>query len=91
MKSSLKKEIIDMLNKEEFKGRTILTIKTKPITNVRHKGVEINEGYEYELNGALPELAFGIANFAKELPNQGFGDGSDKEFIKLINLYFKKK
>lgn len=91
MKTEDKKKIAELLNSEEFKGRTILTIKTKPVTKVVHKGVEVNEGYEYELDGALPELAFGIANFAKELPNNGYGEGSDKEFIKLINLYFTKK
>lgn len=88
----VKKEQINKLLENNVKGVTILVVKRKPKLNVSKNGnnVELNEGYEYEVNSSLPEIADSIAKFAKELPHQGMGNGSDKYFINLINQYFEK-
>ena len=52
--------------------------------------VNLNDGYTFEVNGSIPELADGIAKFAKELPKNGFGENSDTGFISLIQQYFNK-
>ena len=77
-------------SKDIFTPKTILTIKTRPNLKATKKGAELNDGYDFEVNGALPEIADGIAKFARELPKNGFGKGSDGYFITLINEYFKK-
>lgn len=82
-------EMIEAVEKEN-PAKTILTIATKPKLNPTDDGVELNDGYEYEVNGALPEIADGIAKFAKELENNGFEQGSAKYFITLINQFFDK-
>lgn len=88
----VKKEQINKLFEDNVKPTTILVVKRKPKMNVSKNGnnVELNEGYEYDVNSSLPEIADGIAKFAKELPHQGMGNGSDKYFINLINQYFEK-
>lgn len=74
----------------ETKEKTILVIKTKITPKIVDDGIELNDGYNFEVNGALPEIADGIAKMAKELPANGFGEGSDKYFITLIQQYFDK-
>lgn len=76
-----------MLNMKE---ETIFTIQRKPILNISEdeSGIELNDGYNYTLNAALPEIADAIAKFAAELPNQGMGNNSDSYFIHLLNEYF---
>lgn len=86
------KEKLNKLANDNIKSETILVIKRRPqlkVTN-NQKGMELNEGYDYELNSPLPELADAIAKFAVELPKQGIGEGSDKYFIQLINEYFTR-
>lgn len=86
-----KKVIAEMANASmALKAKTILTIKTKPSFKAGNKGLYLNDGYDFEVDGALPEIADGIAKFAKELPKNDFGEGSDSYFITLINEYFKK-
>lgn len=76
----------------EFKGKTILTIKSKPSFSVDEEktGLELNDGYEFDVDGAVPEIADAIAKFAIELPKNGFGEDSDTYFITLISQYFEK-
>ena len=83
-------QIFDAASEDTLKAKTILVIKSKPILKIENKGASLNDGYEFEVNGALPEIADGIAKFAKELPNQGCGEGSDRYFINLIGQYFDK-
>ena len=52
--------------------------------------VTLNEGYSFEVDAAIPELADGIAKLAKEMPANGFGENSDTAFISLIQEYFNK-
>lgn len=70
--------------------KPLLVIKTKPILKATKKGAELNDGYDFEVNGAIPELADGIAKFAKELEPNGFGKGSGKYFVALITQYFEQ-
>lgn len=88
----IKKEQINKVLEDNIKGNTILVVKRKPKLNVSKNGnnVELNEGYEYDVNSSIPEIADSIAKFAKELPHQGMGVGSDKYFLDLINQYFGK-
>ena len=81
------------LQVENFEAtpKTILTIKTMPKLEVAEdKGVTINDGYAFEVNGALPEIADGIAKLAFEMPKNGFGENSGKYFITLIGQYYTK-
>lgn len=91
----MKKEEKEKLNKlfnedNKLEAKTLLVIKSKPTLSVsdNDEGMELNEGYEFEVDGAIPEIADGIAKLAVELPKNGFGEGSDKMFIGLINNYF---
>lgn len=84
------KKLIENEANNEVIPRLILSIKTRPLFKAEGKGLCLNEGYEFEVNGALPEIADGIAKLAKELPKQGFGKGTDSYFIQLINQYFNK-
>ena len=84
------KKVIEEIANVSMEPKTILTIKTKPNFKAKDKGLYLNDGYEFDVNGAIPEIADGIAKFAKELPKNGFGENSDSYFITLINEYFKK-
>lgn len=88
------KEKLEKLFSEDNKltAKTILVIQSRPKLSVSDddSGMELNEGYEFEVNAALPELADGIAKLAYELEPNGFGEGSGGYFISLINEYFRK-
>lgn len=66
----------------------ILQIDVVELLQPEEDGLELNEGYEYEINGALPQLADGFAKMLIELdkdtPNTGSG------LLTLINEYYKK-
>lgn len=92
MKTSIKEQLNKAAMKE-LKPTTILVIKSRPILKAIDKGMELNEGYDFEVNGALPEIADGIAKFAialESLEDNGFGEKSGAYFISLINDYFNK-
>ena len=93
----MEQEHKDKLNKlfdEENKlpTKTLLVIKSRPKLSVADddSGMELNDGYEFEVNGALPEVADGIAKFAHELEVNGFGENAGRYFIGLIAQYFDK-
>jgi len=55
------------------------------------QGVELNEGYEFEVNGAIPQLADGIAKMAFEMDrDKDFGTKGGGAFIALIAEYYRK-
>lgn len=83
-------EIIVEESNKEANSKTILVIKTKPIFKATKKGAQLNDGYEFEVNGALPEIADGIAKFAFELEKNGFGKNSGPYFVSLISDYFNR-
>lgn len=84
------KKAVEEIANTEMRAKTILVIKTRPVFKAEQKGLNLNEGYEFEVNGAIPELADSIAKLAKELPANDFGQDSDKYFLTLIMEYFKK-
>jgi len=75
---------------DKIEPKTILTIKTFPHLDETDEGILLNDGYAFDVNGALPEIADGIVKFALELPANDFGEGSDKFFIQLINEFYNK-
>lgn len=83
------------MNKDELKDigqvartQNILIIKAKELLTPNDEGIELNEGYEYELNGALPQIADGFAKMLVELDkdNKNIGGG----FLTLIEQYYIK-
>lgn len=82
----------EFIKENEFEPKTILVIKTRPKLSINEndEGIELNDGYEFEVDGAVPEIADAIAKLAAELPNNGFGETSDRYFITLIDKYFEK-
>lgn len=93
MEQQEKDKLNDLFNVEhQLKAKTLLTIRVRPKLTVadNDEGMELNDGYEFDLNGALPEVADAIAKFAKELPNNDCGENSDTYFISLIQQYFQK-
>ena len=81
-----------IIEENQLKAKTILTIKSRPKLTIDEAeiGLELNEGYEFDVDGALPEIADGIAKLAAELEPNGFGENSGSYFISLINEYYKK-
>lgn len=75
---------------DAFKVKDLFIIRTKLGLEAKKKGAELNIGYLYSVDGAVPEIADAIAKFAKELPKNGFGEDSDKYFVRLINEYYNK-
>lgn len=86
----MKKEELNELMNNKAKVKTLLVIKSKPVLSAKKKGVELNEGYDFEVDGAIPEIADAIAKFAVELPKNGFGENSGSYFITLISEYYKR-
>jgi hypothetical protein len=87
-----KEELKEFIKNNNLTAKTILVIASRPkLTETENdEGLELNEGYEFEVNAAIPELADGIAKLAYELEPNGFGEGSGGYFIQLINEYYKK-
>ena len=87
-----KEELEKIIEENQLKAKTILVIKSRPKLTIdeAETGIELNEGYEFDVDGALPEIADGIAKLAAELEPNGFGENSGSYFISLINEYYKK-
>lgn len=81
-----------MIEEAQVDGKLLFSVRTRPVLAVSEdeKGVNINDGYDYTVDGAIPEIADAIAKFAVELPKNGFGEKSDSYFIVLIQEYFNK-
>lgn len=70
---------------------TILTIKALERLIPQEEGVELNEGYDYEINGSIPQLADGIAKMAIEMDKQeDMGVKAGDGFLSLIVQYYEK-
>lgn len=82
----------DLQNMKPIKRtKTILVVKALEKLTPEENGVELNEGYEYETNGAIPQIADGIAKMAIEmdkLPDMGQNAGG--AFVSLIVEYYTK-
>ena len=54
-------------------------------------GVELNEGYEYYVDGSLPQLADSIAKLALELDKDAsMGESGGAAFLALVAQYYTK-
>ena len=86
MKEVVQEELDKVVPKEEV----LLVIRktTKPET--ADEGVTIAEGYHYDINSTVAELAYAIAGLAKEMPNNDMGEGSDELFVTMIKEYLAK-
>ena len=70
---------------------TILNIKVVEKLIPEEDGVNLNEGYEYDVNGTIPQLADGIAKMAIEMDKQpDLGDKAGGAFLALIEQYYLK-
>lgn len=85
-----KEKIIEAVEKTKIEDKTLLVIKSHPSLNTNKDGIEVNEGYDFETDGALPEVAHGVAMFAVELEKNGYGKDSGAYFVYLIGEYFRK-
>ena len=92
MDDKAKAEVLKAIEEENAQNlKTILVIKSKPKLSLdENDDVTLNEGYEFDVNGAIPEIADAIAKFALELPKNGQGENSDTGFIQYINLFFSQ-
>lgn len=85
-----KEELEKIINENQAKGETILVITTRPILDTTEDGVNINDGFDFVVNGAIPQLADAIAKLALELPKNGFGENSDNGFIMYITEFYHR-
>lgn len=70
---------------------TILNIKVVEKLIPEEEGVNLNEGYEYDVNGTIPQLADGIAKMAVEMDKQpDLGDKAGGAFLALVEQYYLK-
>ena len=68
----------------------ILTINTIETLTANEEGVELNEGYTFEVSGSIPQLADGIAKMAIEMDKDPeMGERGGGAFIALIMQYYE--
>ena len=86
MKEVVQKELDTIETKEEV----LLCIRKMTRPETVDEGVTIKEGYKFDINSTVAELAFGIACLAKEMPNNDMGEGSDELFVTMIKEYLSR-
>ncbi len=84
------KEQMESRSDLNVKKTSILTMEALVELNSEKDGMTVNEGYEYEVNGSIPQLADGIAKLAIEIDKQveEFGENGGKLFLGLIMEYY---
>lgn len=92
MDNKAREEVLKAIDNENAQNlKTILVIKSKPKLSLdENDEVTLNEGFEFEVDAAIPEIADAIAKLALELPKNGQGENSDTGFIQYINLFFSQ-
>lgn len=81
--------IDDAFNTKSQRKKTLLVVRSLEELNPTEEGVELNVGYEFDVDGPLPEVADGIAKMAKELDKMQ-PNNAGAYFIELINQFYKK-
>lgn len=84
---------------EEFQAQNretrtvkILEVRKHEYVDLKQEGVEINGGYEYDLNGNLAEVADGLAKLAIEMDkDKSMGDNAGGYFITLISQFYARQ
>lgn len=89
MGKSVDEIVEETIEKESKRTKTILVIRSLEQLNPTKKGLELNVGYEFDVDGPLPEVADGIAKMAKELDKMQ-PNNAGAYFIELINQFYKK-
>lgn len=89
MDKSVDKIVEETIEKESKRTKTILVVRSLEQLNPTKKGLELNVGYEFDVDGPLPEVADGIAKMAKELDKMQ-GENAGAYFIELICQFYKK-
>ena len=84
--------IEDLKNMPEARrDRTILQIKAIEALEPNDEGVSLNEGYSFEVNGAIPQLADGLAKMMIEMnKDPEFGEKAGDGFLTLLTQYYTK-
>ena len=83
MDKSVDEIVEETIEKESKRTKTILVVRSLEQLNPTKKGLELNVGYEFEVDGPLPEVADGIAKMAKELDKMQ-GESAGAYFVELI-------
>ena len=69
----------------------ILKISVLETLKPEEEGIELNEGYTYEVNGSIPQLADGLAKMPIEMDKQpDLGDKAGGAFLALVQQYYMK-
>lgn len=73
------------------RAKTILTIAALEKLTPESTGVELNEGYDFFIDGAIPQVADGIAKMAFEMDKlSDMGDNAGGAFISLVVEYYQR-
>lgn len=97
-------QVNDMENVEEIKNfveanggladinkRLILQIFAKDSVNNTEEGLELNNGYEFNVDSTLPEVADGLSKMAIELDkDKSLGENAGSYFLKLVLDFYNK-
>ena len=71
--------------------KTILEVKVIEKLTPEDDGVDLNEGYEYNLNGSIPQVADGLAKMFIEMDKQtDMGQDAGGAVLNLIQQYYLK-
>ena len=84
--------IEDLKNMPEARrDRVILQIKAIEAFEPNDEGISLNEGYSFDVNGAIPQLADGFAKMLIEMnKDKTFGENAGDGFLTLLNQYYMK-
>lgn len=82
------------IDEASVRTHEILVIKSRRSFDVKpddNSKVELNEGYEFETNAPIPEIADGLAKMAIEMDKMTeLGENAGTMFLTLIAEFYKK-
>lgn len=71
------------------RAKVILEVKALELLDEVDDGIELNEGYEFTVNGSIPQIADGIAKLALAMNEQvDMGKNAGEAFLSLILEYY---
>lgn len=75
----------------QIRDRQILRIVARRAIEPNNDGVSLNEGYDYEVDGALPQLADALAKMLLEMnKDKSFGENAGSMFLTLLTEYYNR-